>query len=72
MKVPFLERFGRGAIVKSQISAETPSMRQPHWVVRANWDGKDYTGRKLHLDVYLVFSAFRVDFGTVDSYVTKY
>jgi len=38
---------------------------------QANWDGRDYTGRKAAPGVYLVFSASRVDFESVDSYVTK-
>jgi hypothetical protein len=39
---------------------------------QANWDGRDYQGRKAAPGVYLVFSTSQLDFESSDSYVTKF
>jgi ligand-binding sensor domain-containing protein len=39
---------------------------------QANWDGRDYTGRRAAPGVYLVFSTSQLSFESSDSYVTKF
>jgi hypothetical protein len=39
---------------------------------QANWDGRDYSGRKAAPGVYLVFSTSQLSFESSESYVTKF